>query len=85
MIRGIVQNGMIRPLDPIPAAWVEGHQVIVEDRDSTSSQDIDEWFNELRVLGPAQYEPGEWERVKAILMEADELAKEQARREMGLS
>ena len=26
MIRAIVQNGLIRPLDPIPAAWAEGHR-----------------------------------------------------------
>ena len=31
MIRAIVQNGLIRPLDPLPAAWVEGHPAIVED------------------------------------------------------
>jgi len=25
MIRAVVQNGLVRPLDPLPAAWVEGH------------------------------------------------------------
>jgi len=36
-------------------------------------------------LGPAVYDPGEWERVQTILIEADEQAKALVRREMGSS
>jgi hypothetical protein len=85
MIRAIIQNGQIHPLDPLPAEWSEGRQVVVEDAGSASSDDLEEWYRELQELGPAQYEPGEWERVQAILAEADERAKAVVRRQMGLS
>jgi hypothetical protein len=84
MIRAVVQNGLIRPVDPIPPTWVEGHEVIVEDADFTSIEDLEAWYLELQKLGPAKYEPGESQRVQAILNEADEQAKAAVRREMGL-
>jgi hypothetical protein len=84
MIRAIIQGGQIRPLDPLPAEWTEGRQVIVEDAQPAPSDDLDEWYRELQELGPARYEPGEWERVQATLAEADELAWAVVRRQMGL-
>jgi hypothetical protein len=84
MIRGVVQNGNIHPLDPIPPDWVEGHRVIVEDADPPSSGDLDGWYRELQDLGPAQYEPAERETVQAILIEADKQAKDTVRQQMGL-
>ena len=76
MIRAIVQNGLLRPLDPLPLNWAEGRIVIVEDAESAISDDLDEWYEELNRLGPAQYEPGEREQIQAILAEADPQAKE---------
>ncbi len=78
MIRAVVQNGLIRPLDPLPAAWVEGYPVIVEDTNAAPVADLDEWYREPQALVPADHEPGEWERVQAILIEADEQAKASA-------
>ncbi len=85
MIRAIIQDGQIRPLDPLPAERIEGRRVIVEDAESVPSDDLDDWYRELHELGPAHYEPGEWERVQATLAEADELAKAAVRGQMGLS
>jgi len=85
MIRAVIQNGQIHPLDPLPAEWTEGRQVLIEAAEPPSSDDLEAWHRELLELGPAQYEPGEWERVQAILSEADELAKAVVRRQMGLS
>jgi hypothetical protein len=85
MIRAIIQNGQIHPLDPLPVEWTEGRQVIIEDAETPSPDDLEGWYRELQELGPAQYEPGEWERVQATLAEADELAKALVRRQMGLS
>jgi hypothetical protein len=82
MIRAIVQNGLIRPLDPLPVEWAEGRMVVIEDSDSGISDDLDEWYRELNRLGPAQYEPGEREQIRALLAEADVRAKELVRREM---
>ena len=85
MIRAITQNGQLHPLDPLPAGRTEGRQVIVEDPETTSHDHLEAWYRELQELGPAQYDPGEWERVQATLTEADELAKVMVRRQMGLS
>ena len=84
MIRAIIQNGEIRALEPLPADWNDGRQVIVEEAESVPPDDLEEWYRELQRLGAAQYEPGEWERVQAILDEADEQAKALVRRQMGL-
>ena len=85
MIRAVVQNGLIHPLDPLPAAWVKGHPVIVEDTDADPVEGMDAWYRELQALGSVVYEPGERERVQTILIEADEQAKALVRREMGSS
>jgi len=85
MIRAMVQNGLIRPLDPLPLDWAEGRLVVVEDAESAVSDDLDAWYQELKRLGPAQYDPGEREQVRATLAEADAQAKALVRRGMGLS
>lgn len=85
MIRAIIEDGQIRPLEPLPAEWIEGSQVIVVDAGTPPSDDLEEWYRELQELGPAQYEPGEWERVQATLAEADEMARSAVRLQMGLS
>ncbi|MHB1559293.1 MAG: hypothetical protein ACYC61_17725 [Isosphaeraceae bacterium] len=85
MICAIIEDGQIRPLEPLPAEWIEGSQVIVHDVATPPSDDLEEWYRELQELGPAQYEPGEWERVQAILAEADEMARAAVRLQMGLS
>jgi hypothetical protein len=85
MIRAVVHNGLIRPLEPLPAEWTEGRHVVVEDADSTSVEELEGWYRELQRAGPAEYEPGEWEQVQAVLNEADIQAKAYVRREMGLN
>ncbi len=84
MIRAVVQNGLIRPLEPLPAEWGEGRHVIVEDADSTHVEELEGWYRELQHLDPAEDEPDEWPQVQAVLNEADEQAKAWVRREMGL-
>jgi hypothetical protein len=83
MIRAVVQNGLIRPLDPLPLDWDEGRLVVVEDAESTASDDLLEWYQELTRLGPAQVDPGEREKIQAVMADADAQAKELVRREMG--
>jgi hypothetical protein len=84
MIRAIIQNGEIRPIEPLPADWRDGREVIVEEAERASTDDLDEWYRELQLLGPAQYEPGEREQVQMLLNEADVQAKALVRLEMGL-
>ncbi len=83
MIRAIVQNRQIRPLEPLPAEWSESRHVIVEDADVASSEELEAWYRELQSLGPAEYEPGEWQHVQDVFNEANEQAKVLVRREMG--
>jgi hypothetical protein len=82
MIRAVVQNGLLRPLDPLPVGWAEGRIVVVEDAEPGLSDDLDDWYRELVRLGSAQYEPGEREQIRTLLAEADAQAKELVRREM---
>jgi hypothetical protein len=82
MIRAIIHDGQIHPLEPLPAEWVEGRQVVVDGAESTQSDDLEVWYRELQDLGPTQYEPGEWALVQATLAEADVLAKDAVRRQM---
>jgi hypothetical protein len=84
MIRAIIQNGEIRPIEPLPADWRDGREVIVEEAERASTDDLDEWYRELQLVGPAQYEPGEREQVQMLLNEADVQAKALVRLEMGL-
>jgi hypothetical protein len=75
MIRAIVRNGEIRALEPLPAEWSDGREVIIEEAEPVPPDGLEEWYRELQKLGPAQLEPGEWEQVQATLNEADEQAK----------
>jgi hypothetical protein len=61
MIRAIIENGEVRLLDPLPADWCDGRELIVEEAEQASAGDLEEWYRELQLLGHAQYEPGEWE------------------------
>lgn len=83
MIRAVVQNGLIRLLEPLPAEWNEGRQLIVQEADFTSADELEKWYRELQSLDRAEDEEDEWPQVQAILREADEQAKAWVRREMG--
>ena len=80
----VIENGAIRPLEPLPAEWRDGREVDIEDADRSPTDDLDEWDRELHLLGPALYEPGESEKAQELLKEADEQAKSLVRAEMGL-
>lgn len=85
MIRGIYREGVIHPTDPVPLDWAEGQAVRVESADeevSDNPTDIDHWDAEWRQTGGIYYEPGEKERIEAVLEEADAIAKEFVRRRM---
>lgn len=87
MIRAVVCDGTIRPLEPIPSDWPDGQEVLIEAKTDDLEKDVDEldrWMNRLDELGPARYDDGEYERMQAILDEADVQAKAFVRRDMGL-
>jgi hypothetical protein len=86
LIRAVVEEGRLRPLDPLPSEWREGQAVSLEvsapvDR---GLEELDVWAQELAQLGPALYEPGEREQVERTMALADLSAKVQVRSEMGI-
>lgn len=84
-IRAVVERGVIRPLEPVPPEWVEGAEVSVELTDDPPLDAGDNWLQELDELAAAIYDPEDWARIEGTLAEADALAKQQMRREMGLA
>jgi hypothetical protein len=84
MIWGVYRNGLIHPIDPVPPDWTEGQRVSIEPEPSDDPAAIEQWIADMQKVGPILDEPGEWERFQAALDEADAIAKEQVRRQMGL-
>lgn len=86
MIRAVLKDGVVQPLEPIPAEWSDGRKLWVQDSVLTTGAEptLEEWDQSLQAIGSARYEPGERERIQAVLAEADVQAKEFVRRELEL-
>jgi hypothetical protein len=87
MIRGVVKNGVIHPLEPLPADWEDGREVLVDDvveESSNGSADVDHWTEEMNALTAELNVPEEWHAIEEVLAEADRQNKALVRREMGL-
>jgi hypothetical protein len=86
MLKAIVSRGEIRPLEPLPPDWQEGQQLRIEKADDgdTPVEEIDRDFAVLAALCAAS-EPAEEEQLECALQEAHRQAKEQVRRQMGLT
>ena len=85
MIRAVYRNGVIYPAEPVPPEWMDGQELRVEwdfEEPSDDLAEIDRWDAEWRRVGPFRYEPGERERVRATLEEADTQAKACVRQQM---
>jgi hypothetical protein len=85
MLKAIVSQGEIRPLEPLPADWHEGQTLRVEkiDEEETPAEGIDRDFAVLATLC-ASSDPADEEQLERALEEAHRQAKEQIRRRMGL-
>ena len=81
MIRAVVQNGSLLPLDPIPVEWADGRELDVEVKPAPAVEDWNEWNRELNEL-VAQIDPSDFAIVQAELTENDRLEKERMHREM---
>ena len=86
MPRAVLQNGVIRPLEPLPREWQEGQHLRVEKAEDVevTAVEIDRDFARLAVLC-ADSDPVEEERLTQALDQAREQSKAQVRRQMGLS
>jgi hypothetical protein len=86
MLKAVLKNGEIRPLEPLPPEWTDGRELRVEavvDEDEDEDQDLNTWYHELQSL-VAQNDPNDWARVEQAIQTANEQAKALVRKQMGL-
>jgi hypothetical protein len=89
MVKAVVKQGEIRPLEPLPADWRDGQPLRVEKADSDDlgeppTEEIDRDFAMLANLCAAN-DTADEEQLERVLDEARREAKAQVRRHMGLS
>jgi hypothetical protein len=87
MIRAVIKNGLIQPLEPLPPDWEDGREVVVDDLEEQSSNgatEIDTWAEDMKTLTAALNDPQEWSKIESTLAEADRQSKAGVRRDMEL-
>lgn len=87
MIRALIKDGVLKPLDPLPPEWRNGRTVEITGDVSPEddSESLDQWYQELeQAVAEDPMNEDDMRQLGAALAEADRLAKEQVRREMGL-
>jgi len=88
MIRAVVKNGVIQPLEPLPSDWKDGREVLVDDLVEplpSEPDEFDKWSADMKTLTAELNDPQEWQEIEATLAEADRQNKALVRQEMGLS
>ena len=81
MVKAVVIQGEIRPLEPLPADWQEGQRLRIEKADDeVPVEEIVDDFAVLEKLCETS-EPAEEEQLERALQDARRLAKEQGRRQ----
>ena len=94
MVQAVIKDGRVELLDPLPAEWPTGTRLNVDrlsaDEDTNSSayrEFVDQWAAEFEAMfdgvDPVQ-EACDHALLEANLAEADRIAKEFVRRDMGL-
>ena len=94
MVQAVIKDGRVELLDPLPAEWSAGTRLNVDrlsvDEDTNSSayrEFVDQWAAEFEAMfdgvDPVQ-EESDHALLEANLAEADRIAKEFVRRDMGL-
>ncbi len=84
MVRAVLENGQICPLDPLPTEWNEGQQLLVEVPSvEAAAVEIAAWSREIEEA--AQRIPDD-DHAKFLeaLAEQKRISKESVRRQMGL-
>jgi hypothetical protein len=83
MLRAILRQGVIVPIEPLPPEWEEGATLEVIKAD-TPEVDIDAWAQSMNQLC-ADSSAEDEEAMRRGIEEHRQQAKAQVRREMGLS
>lgn len=87
MLKAVLRQGAIIPLEPLPNDWAEGVQLeidLAKESKPTAPFDIDLWAREMKQLC-ADSSVDDEQVMRQAIEQHREQAKAQARREMGLS
>ena len=85
MIRAVLENGLIRPAEPIPADWQDGQELFVDRRlPASTTEDIDQWARELDE-GARSITAEDVAELERALADIERESKDAVRREWGLS
>ena len=88
MIRAVFRDGAIHPLDPVPEGWKDGAEIRLEEVKTSTDQEsekLEQWYHEMQATVADLDRSEEWAEIEQTLHEADRCAKDQVRREMGLT
>lgn len=73
MIRAVVKNGTIHPLDPMPPDWSDGRELVVEGAEPNGPpEQIDAWFQDVESAASA----GELEDDHRLELAVDEVRRQ---------
>lgn len=76
MLQARIHRGRIKVEDPIPKEW-EGQRVkILPLTPEDPLPDLEECLAALAALGPAEFDPGERERIAQVVGELDRLSRD---------
>ncbi len=86
MVKAIISQGLIRPLEPLPIEWKDGKEVWIdaEPDDDATPDEIARDFAELEEMC-ATNDPEDEARIAQAILELRHQGKETGRRKMGLA
>jgi hypothetical protein len=85
MLKAVVKNGVIHPVEPLPSDWTEGVELEIQKTTNTlPPKSRDDWLTEMNALC-ADSTPEQEAGLDAALAELMLASKELARSRMGLT
>lgn len=84
MVKAILENGAIRPLEPLPVHWSEGQELLIEELQvAPSPEELAQWARGIEETA-RKIPQSDHEALAAALDEQRRESKEKVRRQMGL-
>lgn len=82
-VRAVLRQGVIQPVDPLPAGWTEGQELVVEEpKPDSTGEEIQQWARELDAA-TAQIPAEDHDRFLRALDEIERDSKEAVRKRWG--
>jgi hypothetical protein len=83
MIRAVLRQGVIQPIEPLPADWTDGQELVIEEPGSERAgeqEQLKQWAQEMDVA-TAQIPAEEHERFLRAVDEIERESKEAVRKQ----